>query len=149
MTSLVENKKASYNYQIIDKIETGMVLSGQEVKALRQKKASLFGAYVTLRGEEVFLINCNVSPYQPKNAGKDYDAKRERKLLLRKKEINFLLGKTKERGISLIPLRIYTKNHLLKLEIGVGKGKKKYDKRETIKKREIDRDLQRMSRLNN
>ncbi len=146
MTVLVENRKATYNYQILDKMEAGIVLLGQEVKALRQKKASLFGSYVTLKKEEVFLINCHISEYQQKNSVDDYDTKRERKLLLRKKEINHLLGKTKERGVSLIPLRIYTKKKLIKIEIAIARGKKKYDKREAIKKREIEREIKREER---
>jgi len=143
MPSLIKNKKATFNYHILERMEAGLVLSGQEVKAIRHGKASLFGAYVTVKGEECFLVNCNISPYQPKNTSSDYNSRRKRKLLLKKQEIDHLLGKTKEKGITLIPLSIYTRKNFLKLEVGIAKGKKKYDKREAIKKREIDRDLRR------
>ncbi len=143
MPNLVKNKKATFNYHILDKMEAGLVLSGQEVKAVREGKASLFGAYVTIKKGECYLVNCNISPYQPKNTPASYNPRRDRKLLLKKKEIDHLSGKTKEKGVTLIPLRIYTRKNLLKIEVGVAKGKKKYDKREAIKKREIDRDLRR------
>ncbi len=143
MSDLVKNKKASFNYHILDKMEAGLVLSGQEVKATREGKASLFGAYVTIKKGECYLVNCNISPYQPKNTPANYNPRRDRKLLLKKKEIDHLSGKTKEKGVTLIPLRIYTRKNLLKIEVGVARGKKKYDKREAIKRREIDRDLRR------
>lgn len=143
MSVLVANKKAGFNYHILEKMEAGLVLSGQEVKALRQGKASLFGSYVSVKNEEAYLVNCNISPYQPKNTLPDYNPKRERKLLLKRKEISYLLGKIKEKGTTLVPLKIYSKKNIIKLEIAVGKGKKKIDKRETIKKREIDRSLRR------
>ncbi len=147
MSVLVKNKKATFNYHILDKMEAGLVLSGQEVKAVREGKASLFGSYVTIKKSECYLVNCNISPYQPKNTPTSYDPRRDRKLLLKKKEIDYLSGKTKEKGITLIPLRIYTKKNLLKIEVGIAKGKKKYDKREAIKKREIDRDLRRITKV--
>lgn len=143
MADLIKNKKAFYNYHILEKMEAGLALLGQEVKALREKKASLSGAYVTVKKGECFLVNCNISPYQPNNTPESYDPRRDRKLLLKKEEIGYFSGKTKEKGIALIPLRIFTKKSLLKLEIGIARGKKKYDKRETIKKREIDRELKR------
>ena len=101
---------------------------------------SLPGSYVVLRGEEAFLVNANISPYQPENALGDYNPKRDRKLLLNKKEINYLIGKTKEKGLTLMPLKVYTKKALIKLEIGIARGRKKKDKREFIKKKDIERE---------
>ncbi len=144
MTTLVKNKTATFNYHILEKKEAGLVLQGQEVKALREKKASLNGSYVTIKEGNSYLVNCNISPYQQKNTSIFYNPRRERRLLLSKKEIMYLFGKAKEKGISLIPLRIYTKNRLIKLEIGVARGKKKYDKREVMKKREIDKRIRRV-----
>ena len=143
MTVLVKNKKATYNYHIEDKIEAGLVLSGHEVKSLRSKKASLFGAFVSVKNGEAFLLNCNISPYQAKNVDASYNPRRERKLLLRKKEINNLIGKTKEKGVTLIPISIYTKKNFIKLEVAIARGKKKHDKRDAIKKRDIDREIKR------
>ncbi len=143
MSVLIENKKATFNYHILEKMEAGLVLSGQEVKSLKEKKGSLFGSFVSIKNGECYLVNCNIPPYQPKNVSSKYDPKKSRKLLLKKKEIAKLIGKMKEKGISLIPLRIYTKKNLIKLEFAVAKGKKKHDKREAIKKREIDRSIKR------
>ncbi len=147
MTNLLENKKAGFNYHILDKMEAGLVLSGQEVKSLRKKRGSLFGSFVSIKNGECFLVNCNIPPYQPKNTLSYYNSKKPRKLLLKKNEIAKLYGKTKERGISLIPLKIYTKKNLIKLELAVAKGKKKYDKRETIKRREVDREIRRKIKM--
>ncbi len=143
MPVLANNKKANFNYHILEKIETGIVLSGKEVKSVRQGKISLAGSFISIKNGECYLVNCTISPYQPKNTPQDYNPRRERKLLLKKKEIDSLYGKTKEKGLSLIPLKMYTKQNLIKLEVAVARGKKKYDKRETIKKRTIDRDLKR------
>ncbi len=143
MTTVVKNKKAFFNYHILETMEAGIALTGREVKGIRSGKASLSGAFVSLKNGEVYLVNSIISPYQPKNTPEDYDAKRDRKLLLKKGEINRLAGKTQEKGTTVIPLRIYKKKNFLKVELGVAKGKKKYDKRETIKKREVDRDIRR------
>ncbi len=144
MSILIHNKKAGFNYHITEKMEAGLVLTGQEVKSLRSKKGSLFGSYVSIKNGECYLLGCNISPYQPKNTPSSYNPKKQRKLLLKKKEIGYLTGKIKEKGIALIPIKIYTKKNLIKLEFGVAKGKKKYDKRETIKKREIERSIKRV-----
>ncbi len=146
MTVLIHNKKAGFNYHITEKMEAGLILTGQEVKSLRGKKGSLFGSYVSIKNGECYLLGCNISPYQPKNTPSSYNSKRQRKLLLKKKEIGYLTGKTKEKGIALIPIKIYTKKNLIKLEFGVAKGKKKHDKRESIKKREIERDIRRIAK---
>jgi SsrA-binding protein len=137
MNVLTQNKKAYFDYQILEKFEAGVVLIGQEVKSMKNGKASLKGAYVVPKDNELYLIGCHVPAYQPKNAV-DYDPERSRKLLLTKKEICLLIEKTKEKGLTLIPLRVYTKKSLVKVEIGVAKGKRKFDKRQLIKKRDID-----------
>ena len=143
MKVLADNKRAYYNYEILDKYEAGIVLLGLEVKSIRTGHISLKGSYVILRGEEAYLVGAIIPPYQPKNTSKDYDPARSRKLLLKKSEIKELLGKGKEKGLTLIPLKIYTKYAKIKLEFGIGKGKRKTDKRETIKKREIEREIER------
>jgi SsrA-binding protein len=137
MNVLTQNKKAYFDYQILEKLEAGVVLIGQDVKSMKNGKASLKGAYVVPKDNELYLIGCHVPAYQPKNAV-DYDPERSRKLLLTKKEICLLIEKTKEKGLTLIPLRVYTKKSLVKVEIGVAKGKRKFDKRQLIKKRDID-----------
>ncbi len=143
MRSLADNKKAHFDYEILEKFEAGISLIGQEVKSIKGGHMSLTGSYVVMRGNEAFLLGAHVPPYQPKNAPKDYDPQRTRKLLLTKKEINYLVGKTKEKGLTLIPIKVYTLKSNIKLEFGVAKGKKERDKRETIKKRETERDMKR------
>ncbi len=143
MKILAENRKARFDYEILEKFEAGMVLIGQEVKSIKSGRISIKGSYVVLKGEEPYLIGANVPPYQPKNAPPDYEPERSRKLLLTKSEIKHLIGKTKEKGLTLVPLRVYTKRGKVKLEFGMGKGRKKADKRELIKKREAERELKR------
>ncbi len=138
-----ENKKGYFDYEVLEKFEAGMVLFGQEVKSIKTGHINLSGSYVALRGEEPFLVGVKVPPYQPNNAGADYNEERQRKLLLNKKEINYLIGKTKTKGFSLIPLKIYDNNGRIKLEFGLAKGKKKYDKKEKIKKRDVEREVNR------
>jgi len=141
MKVLAKNRKAYFNYEILEKFEAGISLIGQEVKSIKTRGVSLAGSYVVLKEEEVFWIGLNIPPYQPKNAPKDYNPERTRKLLLKKSEIKYLIGKSKQKGLTLIPLRLYTKNGKIKLEFGIAKGKKKADKRESIKKREIQREI--------
>lgn len=143
MKVLSDNKRAYYNYEILDKYEAGIVLTGHEVKSIKTGKISLKGSYVVLKGEEAYLVGATVSPYQPKNTPENYDPERSRKLLLKKSEIKELLGKSQQKGLTLIPLKIYTKYAKIKLEFGIGKGKRKTDKRENIKKRETDREIRR------
>jgi len=138
-----ENKKAYYDYEVLEKFEAGMVLFGQEVKSIKTGHINLAGGYVTLQGEEPYLVGIKIPPYQPNNAGADYPEGRERKLLLNKKEIGYLVGKTKIKGFSLIPLKIYENNGRIKLEFGLARGKRKYDKKEKIKKRDVDREVNR------
>ena len=139
---LVTNKKAYFDYEILEKFEAGITLLGMEVKSLKQNKASIVGAYVVIKQHEAFLLNATISPYQPQNASPDYKPQRTRKLLLKNKEINYLSDKTKQQRLTLIPLKVYNKNGLIKIEIALVKGKKKFDKRETIKKREEKRKIE-------
>ncbi len=143
MPTLAKNRKAYHDYEVLEKFEAGLVLNGQEVKAIKEGKISLKGSYIVIREEEAFLVGVNIPPYQPKNAPEDYDPKRSRKLLLTKKQIKYLMGKSTEGGLTLVPLRVYTKKGLIKLKFGVCRGKKAHDKRKKIKDREIDRNLRR------
>jgi SsrA-binding protein len=136
-----ENKKAFYDYEILEKFQAGLVLLGQEVKSIRQSRIALAGSYVVFnQAKEPCLTGAKIPAYQPKNAGADYNPERTRKLLLNKKEINYLAGRQKEKGFSLIPLKVFEKNGRIKLEFGLAKGKKKFDKKEKIKKRDIERE---------
>src|SRR3989339_1872412 len=143
MASYAENRKARFNYEFLEKYETGIELVGTEVKSVRGGQMSLEGAFVIVRGGEAFLINANVPAYQPKNAEKDYNSLRNRKLLLTKKEITELAGSEKNKSLTIVPISVYNKGRKIKVEIALVKGKKKFDKRETIKKRETDRELRR------
>lgn len=138
-----ENKKALFDYDILEKFEAGLVLFGQEVKSIKAGRINLAGSYVVLIDSEVYLIGVKVPPWQPRNMGADYKEERARKLLLNKKEINELIGKSQQRGFSLIPLKIYEKNGRIKLEFGLARGKKKYNKKEKIKKRDLEREVNR------
>ena len=142
MKTLALNKRAKYDYDILEKFEAGLVLKGHEVKAIRTGRISLKGAYVIIKDDEAFLINADISPYQPKNVPEDYSPSRTRKLLLHKKEIKNLIGKGREKGLTLVSIRVYDKKGKLKLEFGIGRGKKKTDKRELIKKREVKREIE-------
>jgi SsrA-binding protein len=143
MTSYAENRKARFNYEILEKYETGIELLGTEVKSVRGGQMSLEGAFVIIRGGEAYLINANIPPYQIKNAPKDYDPLRNRKLLLTKKEINELAGSEKNKSLTIVPISVYNKGRKIKMEIALVKGKKKFDKRETLKKRDTDREIRR------
>ncbi|MEK7071697.1 MAG: SsrA-binding protein SmpB [Patescibacteria group bacterium] len=144
MKIFAENRKAGFNYEILEKFEAGMSLIGQEVKSIRMNRVNLAGSYVVIdKNSEAFLVGANIPPYQPKNMPGDYEPQRSRKLLLRKKEILYLIGKSKQSGLTLIPLKVYTNDGKIKLEFGVAKGKKKYDKREKISNRELDREIAR------
>ncbi|MCK4474008.1 SsrA-binding protein SmpB [Candidatus Parcubacteria bacterium] len=139
MDVLAQNKKAYYDYEILETLEAGIVLIGQEVKAIKTGHIGLKGCFVMFKNQELFLIGANIPPYQPKNAPKDYEPERPRKLLLKKTEIKSLIGKTKQKGLTLIPLKVYTKRGKIKLLFGLARGKKKIDKREKIKKRDFER----------
>lgn len=143
MKVLAENKKAHFNYQILEKYEAGIALNGQEVKSIKLGRINLLGSYVIIRNGEVYLTGASVPPYQPKNAPSDYDPQRTKKLLLRKTEIDYLFGKSQQKGLTIVPIKVYTNNGKIKVEIGIGKGKKVFDKRETIKKRETQKEMER------
>jgi len=138
-----ENKKALFDYEVLERFEAGVVLFGQEVKSIKTGHINLSGSYVSLTTGEPFLVGIKVPPYQPNNAGADYNVDRPRKLLLNKKEIDYLRGKSKEHGFSLIPLKVYDNSGRIKLEFGLAKGKRKYDKKEKIKKRDVQREVNR------
>jgi SsrA-binding protein len=143
MKTLAENKKAYFHYQILEKFEAGISLIGQEVKSLKTRGVNLTGSYVVIKDQELFWIGATIPAYQPKNAPVDYNPERLRKLLLRKSEIKYLFGKAKQKGLTLVPLKLYTKRGKIKLEFAVAKGLKKVDKREIIKKREVEREIRR------
>ncbi len=143
MKEVARNRTALFDYKILDELEAGIELKGFEVKAAKSGKMNLTGSYARVRGNEVWLVNAAIQPYQPKNTPPGYDPQRTRRLLLTKKEIESLVGKTKESSLTLIPLQAYIKGRLVKIRLGLGKHKKKEDKREVIKKRETDRDMRR------
>lgn len=141
MANLIENKKAHFNYEILADYEAGMELYGREVKAVKGGQGALDGAFVSIRGGEAFLLGAFIPPYQPGNQAENYDPHRARRLLLTKKELAELAGKEKERGLTLVPISVYSKANHLKLRFGVGRGKKKFDKRATLKKRDTEREI--------
>lgn len=141
--SLIYNKKINVDYEILETFEAGIELLGQEVKSLRGNQGSLLGAHITVRGGEVFLIASNIPPYQVKNTPVDYDPKRNRRLLLSKKEIGQLASLESKKGLTIVPISMYSKGKKIKVQIAVVRGKKKFDKREDIKKRDTDRDIRR------
>jgi SsrA-binding protein len=143
---IASNRRARFEYEILDTIEAGMVLIGPEVKSLREGRANLGDAYATIRGGELFLEKLHISPYEPATRA-NADPQRERKLLVHKREINRLLGKVQERGFTLVPLSLYFSDEgRVKVELALARGKHTYDKRETIKRREADRDAGRSMR---
>lgn len=135
------NKKARFDYEILDKFEAGLVLTGPEVKSVRGKRVSLAGGFITLHGNRAYLINVHISKYKFAGQLKNYEPERSRPLLLKQKEINYLRGKSQEQGLTIVPLTLYNKGRHVKLELGVARGKKKYDKREVIRKRELGREI--------
>ncbi len=137
------NKKAFFNYEILEKFQAGLKLIGSEVKSIQNNRYSLQGAYVSMRGGEAWLVNADIAPYQPKNIRFDYDPLRPRKLLLTKKELKYLQGKNQEKGLTIVPLRVYNTRGQIKLEIALAKGKSKADKREVLKKRTAEREIRR------
>ncbi len=143
MANFAENRKAYFNYEILEKITAGIELAGYEVKAIKAGRITLDGAYVTIRGGEAFLIGAGITSLQPKNTPKDYDERRNRKLLLTKKEITRLAGTENKNGLTIIPLSVYNMGRKLKVELGIARGKKSRDKRESIKARESAREIER------
>ena len=143
MSNLIEHKKAYFNYEVLDSYEAGIELFGFEVKSVRNHQASLEGAHVIIRGGEAFLMGMTIQPYQQKNTPIDYEPMRNRKLLLTKKEIAELAEKESTKGLTIVPLALYSKGRRIKIRVAVCRGKKQFDKRETIKKRDTDRDIRR------
>jgi len=140
---LIENKKARFDYEILEKYDAGLELLGTEVKSIRSKRGSLDGAHITVRGNEAYIIGMFIPPIQEKNAPKDFDPYRNRRLLMTKSEIMALGGHESKKGLTIIPLSLYNSKRLIKLSIALAKGKKAPDKRESIKKREVDRTTRR------
>jgi SsrA-binding protein len=143
MSKFAENRKAYFNYEILEKITAGIELLGFEVKAIKDGKMSIDGAYAIIRGSEAFLINSNITPIQPKNTPADFDPRRNRKLLLTKKEIKRLGDMENQKGLTISALSVYNMGKKLKVELGIVRGKKTHDKRDSIKKRETDREIRR------
>lgn len=143
MAHYAENRKAKFDYEILEKYEAGIELLGSEVKSVRAGRMSLDGAFVIIRGGEAYLINANIPLYQPNNKSSEHDPLRNKKLLLTKKEIDFLTGSGKNKSLTIVPISVYNKGRKVKVEIVLARGKKKFDKRETIKKRETDREIRR------
>ncbi len=142
MSKLADNKRALYDYQILEKFEAGLVLTGPEVKSAKGGRINLQGAYVIPKGSELWLSGADITLYLPaKTQQVGYDSKRDRKLLLKQAELAYLLGKIKEKGLTLMPLSVYTSRRLIKLEIGLARGKTRYDKRAEIRKREVNREI--------
>src|SRR5438094_722982 len=137
--NIAENRKASHDYHLLETFEAGIVLVGTEVKAIREGRVNLRDSYARLDDGEVYLYNVNISPYSHRGYV-DHEPMRRRKLLLHREEIRKLIGKTVERGMTLVPTRLYFKNGRVKVAVALAKGKKEYDKRETIKRRETDRE---------
>ena len=139
---LADNRKAHHDYHILGTYEAGIVLLGTEVKSIREGRVNLRDSFARVEGSEVFIYNVHVSPYSHRGYA-DHEPTRRRKLLLHKGEIRRLIGKTVERGMTLVPVRMYLKNGRVKVVVGVAKGKKTYDKRETIRRREAERETRR------
>ncbi len=143
MPYLIDNPKTKFNFELLETYEAGIKLAGHEVKTIRAKRGSLEGAYVTIRGGEAFLMNAYIPAYQEKNTPEGYDPNQRRTLLLSRKELGELAAKEAQDGLTIVPISMYSKGPNIKVGIAVARGKKKFDKRQTIMKRESDRDIQR------
>lgn len=141
--ALIINKKAAFNYEVLEKLTAGIELLGFEVKSLRKKQGALEGAYAIVRGGEAFLVGATIPPYQPKNTPKEYDPARARRLLLTKEEIRRIGSAADRKGLTVVPLSVYNAGRKMKVTLGIARGKKKFDKRETIKRRDAERDIRR------
>jgi SsrA-binding protein len=142
MPTYAINKKARFDYEILETMEAGLVLTGPEVKSTRAKQLKLTGSFVTIHDEEAYLLNTHISKYKYASI-KDYEPERSRKILLNKKQIAYLTGKSQEKGLTIVPLSVYTKGRKIKVEIGIGRGKKQFDKKRVIKERQDKRDVKR------
>jgi len=143
MTTFTENRKARFDFELLESFEAGIGLLGFEVKAVKSNKMSLEGSYIFPRKGELWLVGATIAPYQPKNTPKDYDQMRERKLLLKKDEINHLIGRFSTKGLTILPVRVYNKHNKVKVEIAIAKKRRAHDKRERIKERETGRTISR------
>ncbi|MFZ2300098.1 MAG: SsrA-binding protein SmpB [Candidatus Moraniibacteriota bacterium] len=143
MTVIAQNRRAGFDYALEGRYEAGLVLTGSEVKSVKTGHASLKGSFVTVRGNELYLTNALIPRYAHAHKDTVHEATRPRKLLLRKREIRALIGKSRTEGLTLVPIRLYTRKQLVKLEFAVGKGKKAFDKRQDIGKREAKRRMER------
>ena len=142
--SLIKNTKVNFNYELLDTFSAGIELLGVEVKSVRASRGSLEGSHVTIRGGEAYLIGSEIPAFQPKNSPKDFDINRRRTLLLNKKEIEELSKAENTKGLTIVPIAMYCKGRNIKVDIAIAKGKKKFDKRESIKKRETNREISRV-----
>lgn len=144
MATVLKNKKATFNYEILETISAGIELHGFEVKALKNSRGgSLDGSYVIIRGGEAFLVGAHIPEYQTGNTPASYDTRRERKLLCTKKQLEELIHTRATKRLTVVPVSLYSKGRYIKVDIAIVRGKKKYDKRETIKKRDVQRDIDR------
>jgi SsrA-binding protein len=142
MEIISRNKKARFNYEILERFEAGISLKGTEVKSIRNKNISLEESYAQIKGNEVFLVNLYISPYEQGNR-ENHEPTRMRKLLLHRQEIKKLIGKTQQKGLTLLPVSLYIKNGIIKIELALGRGKRLVDKREDMKKKSIEREIDR------
>ena len=146
---LAINKQAIFNYEVLDTWEAGIVLTGPEVKSVRCRQVDFKGSYITIKDNDLWLVGVHIAPYKPAKAiQQDYNPKRQRQLLLHKKELNKIKGKLTQKGLTIAPLKLYTIRSLIKIQIAVVKGKKKVDKKDIIKKRDQDRDIKRTLKEN-
>lgn len=143
--TLCSNRRARHDYEIVEVVEAGIALTGTEVKSLREGRADLKDSYAAIEGKEVYLFNCHISPYAAGNRFNP-DPNRKRKLLMRREEIDRLMGKVQEKGLTLIPLSFYTARRKIKLELALARGKKLYDKREALKQRAVAREMAQLAR---
>lgn len=143
MARYADNSKALFDYEILERFTAGIELLGMEVKSVREGKCNLRGSFIAVRDNETYLVGADIPAYQPKNTSQAYDAHRARKLLLTKNESAEIKNAEQTKGLTIIPLSVYNKGRFLKLDIAIARGKKKFDKRQTIKKRDVERDLKR------
>ncbi len=150
MAILAENKKARFDYEILETFEAGLVLSGVEAKSAKHNRIDLIDSYVRVNSQkEVVLVNAKIYPFQPENTPKEYKQDRSRKLLLSKKEIKTLLGRLQEKKLTAVPLKVYTSNNRVKLLVGVAKSKRQFEKRELLRKKAVDREVERTLKSRN
>lgn len=141
---LAENRRARFDYEIIETLEAGIELLGLEVKSIRAARATLAGSYAVFRKGEIWLLNCQIPPYQTNNTPTDYEPTRSRRLLLRREEVAALIGKLKTKGVALVALALLTKHGLIKVRLGLGRSRNKSDKRELLRSRAADREIRRV-----